>query len=157
MAPTPLSLHSRQEDAHLRDKYPVYADTASVYALLASEDILEKNGRSQDQIKKRVKQLGLSGVRWDGRTDDPTGRVHENPNRADQAIRSPTSEGRVDKSVDGVSPERDEPSRDERRERTPRPRVLRRQGGEQSSVPEDDSDDMFGYDQVRNVLFKTSG
>lgn len=48
-----------QEDAYLREQYPIYADSNSIFAVLKMGDALEANDRTEDQIKRRVKKLGL--------------------------------------------------------------------------------------------------
>lgn len=51
-----------QEDAYLREQYPVYADSRSVFTVLKAGDALEANDRTEKQIMRRVKMLGLKAA-----------------------------------------------------------------------------------------------
>lgn len=51
-----------QEDAYLRDNYPLYADTSSAFEVLGAADEMEAKHRTHDQIKARVKKLGLTAA-----------------------------------------------------------------------------------------------
>lgn len=51
-----------QEDAYLREQYPIYADSNSVFTVLKTGDALEVHDRTEEQIKRRVKKLGLTSA-----------------------------------------------------------------------------------------------
>lgn len=51
-----------QEDAYLREQYPVYADTSSAFEVLGAADEMEAKHRTHEQIKARVKKLGLTAA-----------------------------------------------------------------------------------------------
>lgn len=44
----------------MRDQYPVYAGVNSAYKVLQETDEMEAKGRTEAQIKARVKKLGLT-------------------------------------------------------------------------------------------------
>lgn len=51
-----------QEDAYLRKQYPVYADSSSAFEVLGAADEMEAKHRTHQQIKARVKKLGLTAA-----------------------------------------------------------------------------------------------
>lgn len=51
-----------QEDAYLREHYPLYAGTSSAFTVLSTSEEMEGKQRTEEQIKARVKKLGLSAV-----------------------------------------------------------------------------------------------
>ena len=51
-----------QEDTYLRQQYPVYADSSSAFEVLAAADEMEAKHRTHEQIKARVKKLGLTAA-----------------------------------------------------------------------------------------------
>lgn len=51
-----------KEDAYLREQYPLYAGTSSAFAVLGAADEMEAKQRSEEQIKARVKKLGLTAA-----------------------------------------------------------------------------------------------
>lgn len=64
-----------QEDAYLREQYPLYAGTSSAFTVLSAADEMEAKQRTEEQIKARVKKLGLSAATpaSPGVTDEPAG------------------------------------------------------------------------------------
>ncbi|CAB1099608.1 unnamed protein product [Ectocarpus sp. CCAP 1310/34] len=53
---------SKKEDAFLREQYPLYAGSTSAFAVLSAADDMEVKQRTEEQIKARVKKLGLSAA-----------------------------------------------------------------------------------------------
>ncbi|KAG5176771.1 hypothetical protein JKP88DRAFT_334503 [Tribonema minus] len=60
---------TKEEDELLRTQYPLYAGSASVYTVLAQEDLLEERGRTAKQIQRRVAKLGLPSAAADSDSD----------------------------------------------------------------------------------------
>lgn len=53
---------NHQEDAYLREHYPTYAGSSSAFTVLSAADEMEAKERTEEQIKARVKKLGLSAA-----------------------------------------------------------------------------------------------
>lgn len=51
-----------QEDGYLREQYPRYAETSSVFTVLSASDEMEVKQRTEEQIRARVKKLGLTAA-----------------------------------------------------------------------------------------------
>ncbi|CAM9181854.1 unnamed protein product [Hapterophycus canaliculatus] len=53
---------SKKEDAYLREQFPLYAGTSSAFEVLVAADEMEAKQRTEEQIKARVKKLGLTAA-----------------------------------------------------------------------------------------------
>eukprot|EP00903_Cladosiphon_okamuranus_P017376 g16007.t1 len=83
---------SKKEDAYLRENYPLYAGTSSVFTVLSTAEEMEGKQRTEEQIKARVKKLGLSAPTPASpkETDNETG---------DEAEADRAASGQEDKTV----------------------------------------------------------
>lgn len=88
-----------QEDDYLKEHYPTYAGTGSAFTVLSTAEEMEAKQRTEEQIKARVKKLGLSAATQSSprEADDGPGDEDEEA-EADRAAR-----GQEDSTVqDGV-------------------------------------------------------
>lgn len=130
-----------QEDAFLQKQYPIYADSNSVFALLSSEDLLDANERTEGQIKRRVKTLGLAAAKVPGDNDSGEEERSFQQSADEESGGKETKDGRIGVGAgDDVSPDT--------RHRV-RVRKIKRKNQEQS---DDDSDGMFSSLEVRITL-----
>lgn len=103
-----------QEDAYLRKYYPVYADTSSAFEVLVAADEMEAKHRTHDQIKARVKKLGLTAASYAsarvdsesalGTDEEPGGSdadVADNKGESDEAKMSDKTGGSDEESPAG--------------------------------------------------------
>eukprot|EP00752_Nemacystus_decipiens_P001460 g1436.t1 len=89
---------SKQEDAYLKEHYPRYADTNSVFSVLSAAEEMEAKQRTEEQIKARVKKLGLSAATPTSpkEKDDESGDEEAGANGAASGHEESTTEDRVE-------------------------------------------------------------
>lgn len=133
--PPSLCLVLKQEDDYLREQYPRYADTPSAFAVLSMADEMEAKDRTEAQIMKRVKKLGITAATLPASGNGESENEQEEGSGDDDTLQvAPTSDGEEDKTPSPV-----------------RVRKIKRKSQAQS---DDDSDSMFSSLEVRACVLK---
>lgn len=153
--PPSLSCVYEQEDTFLRTTYPTYAKDKSVYALLACNDVLEANNRTEHQIRRRIKKLGLLGK-------NDSENLHDSDSGGEAP--RPASEGTLLPEVQEIQPfaprEISEPvnsggETDSNERAASQVKLSLRRINRKQQVRGDDSDDMFSSPEVSSHALRS--
>lgn len=131
---SPPCLVLKQEDDYLRDQYPRYADTPSAFAVLSTADEMEAKDRTEAQIMKRVKKLGITAATQTSSASDNDEGENE------------LEEGSGDEDTLQAAPHS---SSDGEEGKTPSPVRVRHIERKSQAQSDDDSDGMFSSLEVR--------
>lgn len=127
----------------MREQYPIYADSQSVFSVLGAGDALEVNERTEDEIRRRVNKLGLKSASVQTQETDP-------PSGEDDLVDVNERKGLLLSSDDdGLSDNEKENQRERANDVAEGPagnvRKINRKSHDQS---DDDSEGMFSSPEV---------
>lgn len=129
----------------MREQYPRYAGTSSAFAVLTAADEMEVKQRTEEQIRSRVKKLGLTAA--------SPARPMEGGGESDDDA----DEGREDGKAEGDLPacgEEDNPTEDRAENSgSVKPIYVRKLKRKNQADSDDDSEGLFSSTEVSRQIF----